>query len=325
MFTSIQNKLKTFILRNRKPTHQLPSKYVIAHEYYRFRNSVKQLIVSLIFIFIGILSAGFGLKGFLLPNKFVDGGVTGISLLINQQTDISISILIVLINIPFVILAYKQVDRNFSIKSIVAIFLLALAVHYIPYPAVTNDKLLVSIFGGFFLGSGIGFAIRGGAVLDGTEVLAIYLGRTTGLSIGEFIFAFNVMVFAFAAWLISIEVAMYSVLIYLAASKTVDFILEGVEEYTGVTIISAHSEEIRAMITTKLSMGVTIYTGKRGYGRSGNPHSEIDIIYTVITRLEINKLKNEIEKIDHNAFIIMNTVRDTKGGMIKKRTVKDFK
>ena len=205
-----------------------------------------------------------------------------------------------------------------------AIICLALAVYFIQYPIVTNDKLLVAIFGGFFLGMGIGFAIRGGAVLDGTEVLAIYLSRKWGTSIGEIIFAFNVVIFGFAAWYLSIEVAMYSALIYLAASRTVDFILEGVEEYTGVTIVSAYSEEIRQMITGKLNMGVTIYTGKRGYGKNGHNLSEIDIIYTVVTRLEISKLKGEVEKIDRNAFIIMNTVRDTKGGMIKKRTLKDY-
>ncbi len=260
-----------------------------------------------------------------MPNKFIDGGVTGISLLVSLKTAISVSILIVVINIPFLILAYRQIDRKFSIKSIVAIVCLAIAVHYLPYPIVTNDKLLVSIFGGFFLGMGIGFAIRGGAVLDGTEVLAIFISRKSGLSIGEIIFAFNIVIFSFAAALISIEVAMYSVLIYLAASRTVDFILEGVEEYTGVTIISSHSDEIRSLITEKLNMGVTIYNGKRGYGKKGHNLAEIEIIYTVVTRLEISKLKVEIERIDPNAFIIMNTVRDTKGGMIKKRTVKDYK
>lgn len=300
------------------------SRYVIAHEYYRFRISVRQALVSLVFVSLGIISAGFGLKGFLLPNKFIDGGVTGISLLVSLKTAISVSILIVIINIPFLILAYKQIDRKFSVKSIIAIVFLALAVYYIPYPTVTNDKLLVSIFGGFFLGMGIGFAIRGGAVLDGTEVLAIYISRSSGLSIGEIIFAFNIVIFSFAAVLISIEVAMYSILIYLAASKTIDFILEGVEEYTGVTIISSHSDEIRKLITEKLNMGVTIYNGKRGYGKNGHNLAEIEIIYTVVTRLEISKLKTEIEHIDPNAFIIMSTVRDTKGGMIKKRTLKDF-
>jgi uncharacterized membrane-anchored protein YitT (DUF2179 family) len=300
------------------------SRYAVAHEYYRMRNSVKNTAISALFLGMGIISAGFGLRGFLLPNNFIDGGVTGISLLLSNKLHISISVLIVIINIPFLILAYRQIDRNFSIKSIMAIVCLALAVYFIDYPIVTNDKLLVAIFGGFFLGTGIGFAIRGGAVLDGTEVLAIYLSRRLGASIGEIIFAFNIVIFSFAAWFLSIEVAMYSVLIYLAASRTVDFILEGVEEYTGVTIVSSYSEEIRQMITGKLNMGVTIYTGKRGYGKNGHNLSEIEIIYTVVTRLEISKLKGEIEKIDRNAFIIMNTVRDTKGGMIKKRTLKDY-
>lgn len=301
------------------------SRYVVAHDYFRFRIALRQSLVSFLFISLGVLSAGFGLRGFLLPNKFIDGGVTGISLLVNLKTAIDVSILIVVINIPFLILAYRQIDLKFFVKSIVAIICFALAVHYIPYPIVTNDKLLVSIFGGFFLGMGIGFAIRGGSVLDGTEVLAIYIGRKSGLSIGEIIFAFNIIIFSFAAFLISIEVALYSVLIYMAASRTVDFIVEGVEEYTGVTIISSHSEEIRKLITEKLNMGVTVYSGKRGFSKNGNKLSEIEILYTVITRLEANKLKVEIEHIDPHAFIIMNTVRDTKGGMIKKRTIKDYK
>ncbi|MBS1764874.1 MAG: YitT family protein [Bacteroidetes bacterium] len=324
MFDYIIDKIFPF-RRDSNGNRKGRSRYVVAHDYFRFRIAIRQALMSFIFIALGVLSAGFGLRGFLLPNKFIDGGVTGISLLVSLKTAIDVSILIVVINIPFLILAYRQIDFKFFIKSIIAIICLALAVHYIPYPTVTNDKLLVSIFGGFFLGMGIGFAIRGGSVLDGTEVLAIYIGRKSGLSIGEIIFAFNIIIFSFAALLTTIEVALYSVLIYMAASRTVDFIVEGVEEYTGVTIISSHSEEIRRLITEKLNMGVTIYSGKRGYGKNGHNLSEIEILYTVITRLEVNKLKVEIEHIDPHAFIIMNTVRDTKGGMIKKRTVKDFK
>jgi uncharacterized membrane-anchored protein YitT (DUF2179 family) len=200
----------------------------------------------------------------LLPNQFIDGGAMGISLLISETTNVSLSILIVAVNLPFLILGYSQIGKEFAIKSIIAIILLAVVVHFIPYPLITSDKLLIAVFGGFFLGTGIGMAIRGGSVIDGTEVLAIYLSKKTGLTIGDIILIFNIIIFSFGAYVLSIEIALYAILTYLAASKTIDFIIEGIEEYTGITIISEKSEEIRLMITEKLGRGVTLYNGKGG-------------------------------------------------------------
>lgn len=274
---------------------------------------------------VGILSAGFGLKGFLIPNGLIDGGVTGISLLLSRETGLSLSILIIVFNIPFLLLGWRQIGKNFSIKSIIAIILLALAVSLIPYPIVTNDKILVAVFGGFFLGAGIGLTIRGGGVIDGTEILAIYLNRKNSLSVGDFILLFNIAIFISAAYLLSVEVALYSILTYLAASKTVDFILEGIEEFTGVTIISARSKQIADMLQTKLGLGFTIYTGKKGFGKSGESSNTSDIIFTVITRLEVNRMMNEIEQIDRNAFIVMHSINDTHGGMVKKLPLKKMK
>lgn len=284
-------------------------------------SGIKKLSVfrDVIFISLGILSAGFGLKGFLLPNGLIDGGVTGISLLLKELTGYSISILIVVINIPFIILGYFQIDRSFVIKSILAIVGLAITLLLVDYPIITSDKLLVAVFGGFFIGAGIGLSVRGGGVLDGTEVLAIYLSRKSGLSIGDFVLVFNILIFSFAAYYLSIEIALYSILTYLSASKTMDFIIEGVEEYIGVTIISSHHEKIRLMIIEQLGKGITIYQGKKGFGKSGENAETADIIYCVITRLEISKFQNEILKIDPIAFIVMHSVRDLKGGMIKKR------
>jgi len=225
------------------------------------------------------------------------------------------------INLPFILLGWKQINPTFGLKSIIAISLLAFVVAVIPYPVVTNDKLLIAVFGGFFLGAGIGLTIRGGGVIDGTEILAIYFNRKSSLSVGDFILLFNIVIFSVAAYLLSIETALYSILIYLAASKTVDFILEGIEEFTGVTIISAHSKEIANMIRQKLGRGLTIYSGKRGYGKSGENYPT-EIIFTVITRLEISRLNSEIEKIDPNAFIVMQSIKDTRGGMVKKRPLK---
>ena len=285
--------------------------------------TILQLFKDSIFISIGILAAGFGLKGFLLPNGFIDGGVTGISLLLQELTNYSLSILIVVINIPFIILGYYQIDKTFVIKSIIAITGLAIALALIDYPIITSDKLLVAVFGGFFLGLGIGLSVRGGGVLDGTEVLAIFLSRRTGLSIGDFVLIFNILIFSAAAYLLSLEVALYSILTYLSASKTMDFIIEGVEEFIGVTIISPFNEKIRVMITENMGKGVTIYQGKRGFGKGGENREATDIIYCVITRLEISKFKNEILKLDPAAFLIMNSVRDLKGGMIKKSKFKE--
>ena len=283
--------------------------------------SLKSELRSFLLITIGIFSASFGFKGFLLTNKFIDGGATGISLLISALTDVPLYYLIVLVNIPFIILAFKTVNRNFAIKTILAIVGLSLCLAYVKFPNVTNDNLLVAIFGGFFLGAGIGLPVRGGAVIDGTEVLAIFLSKKLGTTIGDIIIVINVMIFSAAAYFLGVEIAMYSMITYLAASKTLDFLVEGIDEYIGVTIVSSRSEEIKSMIYNKLGRGVTVYSGKKGFGKRGLKEDN-DIIFTVITRLEISKLKTELEKIAPNAFVVMHAVKDTKGGMIKKRPLK---
>ena len=283
---------------------------------------VVHLLQEMGLITLGVLAAGFGLKGFLLPNSFIDGGVTGISLLVEEVTTFPLSILLVLINLPFILLGFKTIGRGFAFKSIAAIVALALVVALIEYPIVTADKLLVAIFGGFFLGLGIGLSMRGGAVIDGTEVLAVYLARRTGLSIGSIILIFNIFIFSVGAYILSVEVALYAILTYFAASKTVDFIIDGIEEYIGVTIISRQSEEMRLAIIENLGRGCTIYQGKRGFAPRGEMLLSTDIVFTVITRLELAKLKKEVDKVDAQAFMVMNTIIDTQGGMIKKRPFK---
>ncbi|PIQ09459.1 MAG: hypothetical protein COW71_06340 [Ignavibacteriales bacterium CG18_big_fil_WC_8_21_14_2_50_31_20] len=285
------------------------------------RTNTTNFLKDTVFILIGIFSAGFGLKGFLLPNSFIDGGAMGISLLISEISGLSLSILIVAINLPFLILGYSQIGKEFAIKSIIAIITLAIVVHFVEYPIITHDKLLIAVFGGFFLGAGIGMAIRGGSVIDGTEVLAIQISKKTGLSIGDIVLIFNIIIFSFGAYILSMEIALYAILTYLSASKTINFIIEGVEEYTGITIISDFSEKIRLMITEELGRGVTIYQGKGGFGKESDSLKHFDIVYTVVTRLEIARLKNEISEIDPFAFIIMNSIKDTQGGMIKKRAL----
>jgi len=303
---------------NKQADQENLSPYKRAKGYREFLITIKRHFKDLLLITAGIFAASFGLKGFLLSNHFIDGGATGISLLISAVTKIPLYILIICVNIPFILLAYKVMGKQFAIKTALAITGLSICLATVNFPTVTKDNLLVAVFGGFFLGSGIGLAVRGGAVIDGTEVLAIFLSRKLGSTIGDIIIVINVFIFSAAAYFLSIEIALYSMITYLSASKTLDFIIEGIEEYIGVTIISSHSEEIREMIINIMGRGVTVYNGKRGYGRSGETKN-VDIIYTVITRLELNKLNTEILKITPDAFVVMNSVRDTKGGMIKKR------
>jgi uncharacterized membrane-anchored protein YitT (DUF2179 family) len=257
----------------------------------------------------------------LLPNRFIDGGATGISLLLQNITSIDLSYLLILVNLPFIILASRTFNFKFAIKSIVAISFLALVVHYVDYPTITEDKLLIAVFGGFFLGLGIGMAMRGGSVIDGTEVLAIFLSRKLSITVGDVLLLINILIFSFGAYILSVETALYAILTYLAAAKTVDFVVDGVEEYVGVTIISENHEAIRDMLIEKLQRACTIYAGKGGFGTRGKSYDK-DIIYTVVTRLELAKLHTEIDKIDKNAFIIMGLVKDLKGGMIKKKPLK---
>ncbi|MDZ4749012.1 MAG: YitT family protein [Saprospiraceae bacterium] len=295
------------------------SDYDLAKGWYQLKLLTRGLLMDIGLISIGVVSAGFGLKGFLLNNGFLDGGATGISLLLAQVTGTSLSILLLLVNLPFLILGLRVIGKAFAIKAMLAIIGLAIVVAILPYPEITQDKLLIAVFGGFFLGTGIGLSIRGGAVIDGTEVLAIALSRRLGISIGDIILIINVIVFSFGAYLVNIETALYAMLTYLSASKTVDFLLEGIEEYTGVTIVSNKAEEIKRMISLELNYGVTVFKGERGFGKTGEKHVDSNILYTVLTRLEINRLKKEVQRIDPNAFLVMNSIKDTVGGMTKKR------
>lgn len=312
----INEVVKRKLKRNNSPLTKFEKEVI--HTKVEFRH----LIRDSFFILLGIISATFGLKGFLLPNAFIDGGVTGISLIITELTEIPLSILLVVINLPFIIMAFSTISKQFAIRSILAIFLLAIFVHFIPFPIITEDKLLIAVFGGFFLGMGIGLAIRGGSVIDGTEVLAVFISRKTSMTIGDVILIFNIIIFGVAAYVFTMEIALYAILTYLAASKTIDFVVSGIEEYVGVTIISDKNEDIRLAIIENMGRGCTIYSGKRGFGKRGDVLKETDILYTLLTRLELAKLHTEIDKIDREAFIVMHSIKDAKGGMIKKRPLK---
>ena len=270
--------------------------------------------INIILIILGILSAGFGLKGFLLSSRFIDGGVTGISMLLSDVLGFPLSILILLINIPFIAVGYRQVGRIFAVKSALAIAGLSICLTIVKFPDVTPDKLLTAVFGGFFIGAGIGLAIRGGAVLDGTEIAALLVSKSSNLlKVGDVILILNVFVFSAAAFFLGIESALYSILTYFAASKTIDFLIHGIEEYTAVTIISDNSEEIRQAIIRTLGRGVTVYKGRRGW-----TDAEQDILFCVVTRLEIGKVKSVAKAVDASAFILIHPLADVEGGVVKR-------
>lgn len=270
--------------------------------------------INLILIVLGVLSAGMGIKGFLLSSHFIDGGVTGISMLLSDVIGLSLSILIPLINLPFIALGYRQIGGMFALKSTLAIVGLSACLALINYPDVTPDKLLTAVFGGFFIGAGIGLAIRGGAVLDGTEIAALLISKNSHLlKVGDVILILNVFIFTAAAFILGVDEALYSILTYFTASKTVDFLLHGIEEYNAVIIVSEKSDEIREAIVRVLSHGVTIYNGRGG--KTGKP---MHILYCVVTRLEIGRVRNVVNEIDGTAFVIVHPLADATGGIIKK-------
>ena len=265
---------------------------------------------------IAVLSAGLGVKGFLLPSHFIDGGVTGVSMLISELSRISLPLLILLINAPFIIIGYRQIGKIFALKSALAIGGLALCIAFLPYPVATHDKLLAAVFGGFFLGAGVGLSIRAGGVLDGTEVMALLLSKKMGTTVGDIILLLNIIIFSIAAVFLGLEPALYSILTYFSASKTIDFLIHGIEEYNGITIVSARSDEIKALILDELGRGVTVYKGMGGL-----TNEEQDILFCVVTRLEIPKVKNAVKEIDESAFITIHRITDARGGVMKKQVL----
>lgn len=277
-------------------------------------------IKEVLFIVIGVFTAAFALRSFLVPNAFFDGGVNGISLLIHEIYHINLAIVILLVNLPFLIIGAYVVNYQFAIKTLFAIILMGIFLNYFPYPKITSDKLLVSVFGGFFLGVGIGLTMRAGCALDGIEVLGLYTGKRSSFTVTEIVFGINIIIFLIAAFKFGPETSLYSMLTYFAASRTVDYVVEGIEAYTGVTIISAQSEEVKNRLVNELGRGITVYKGERGYlPGSYDVHTDTDIIFTVVTRLEMRKLKNLVYAIDPKAFVFANTIREASGGVIKRR------
>jgi uncharacterized membrane-anchored protein YitT (DUF2179 family)/predicted metal-dependent HD superfamily phosphohydrolase len=279
------------------------------------------VIKDFLLIITGVIIAGFALKGFLVPNHFFDGGITGISLLVHEHYHFNLGYIIVLANIPFIIASYFAINFRFAVKTFICVLLLGTCLLYFPYPIITSDKLLISIFGGFFLGIGIGLTMRAGCALDGVEILALFTIKRTSFTITEIILGINVLIFLVAAFQFGMETALYSILTYFTASKTVDYVVEGVEAYTGVTIISGQSDLMKERLVNQLGRGITVYKGERGF-LPGNFHqsSECDIIFTVVTRLEMRKLKNLVAETDSKAFVFASTIKEATGGILRRRS-----
>ena len=286
------------------------------------RTTLKKILrelASVALILLGIFSAAFGIKGFLVSSHFIDGGVTGISMLLSMVLKFPLSLLISIINLPFIALAYKQIGLRFAIRSALAIAGLSVCLAFVRFPDITPDKVLTAIFGGFFIGAGIGLTIRGGAVLDGTEIAALLVSRKSYLlRVGDVILVLNIFIFLTAAFFLGIEPALYSILTYAAASKTIDFIIHGIEEFTAIIIVSDKGDEIKEGITAKLNRGVTVFKGGGGTGSRGATDFDQIILYSVVTRLEIGKVKEVVNDIDPKAFVTTHGLSDVQGGLIKR-------
>ena len=283
--------------------------------------TMKGWLTDLIFMVSGAFLAAFALKGFLVPNNFFDGGVTGMSLLIHEIYHLNLTYVIIIANIPFIIICIYAVNLKYALKTLLCIILFGLCL-LIPYQPMTDDKLLISIFGGFFLGIGTGLAMRAGCAIDGIEVLALYTWKKTSFTITEIILAINIVIFSIAAIKFGMDKALYSILTYFTVSKTIDYVVEGLEAYIGVTIISGKSEIIKDRLVNEMGRGITVYKGERGYlPGQFEMHQDVDIIFTVVTRLELRKLKNLVHDIDGRAFVFASMIREASGGIIKRRHV----
>lgn len=278
---------------------------------------------SIVYTVLGLFIAVVALKGFMIPNSFLDGGVTAISILINKIFKIHISILLIVFNLPFLILGYRKMGKTFIIQSLIAILIMAALMYFVNIPTVTEDKLLIAVFGGFLMGLGIGLIIRGGAVIDGLEIIAHYTTKKVAFTTSEIILAFNSLVILSAAIQFGLETGMYSILVYFTAMKTSDYVVNGFEEFTALTIISGEFDSVKALIVNDFGKAISVFKGERGYlPGTFNIKHDCDIIMTVVTRLEIHRIKQEVSKIDPNAFFYVQSIKEVKGGIIKQTGIK---
>jgi len=268
-------------------------------------------------LFLGSIIAAFGLEEFLIPNQIIDGGVVGVAIMLAHITSFPFALYIIALNIPFLYLGYLQIGRSFAFATIFSVSSLAYwTTVFRPLENVTYDLFLAAIFGGIMVGIGVGLIIRYGGSLDGTEIVAIILAKRTGFSVGEFIMFMNLFIFACAGFVFGWEKAMYSIVAYFVAFKTIDVTIQGLDESKGVMIVTDYPQVIADILLHRLGRGVTIIHGEGGY--SGEPKK---VLYSVITRLEVAKLKSIVFENDPNAFVTIHEVHDVLGGRVKKRAI----
>lgn len=275
---------------------------------------------SLLQIIVGAGMAVFAMKGFMIPNQFMDGGVTGISILLHEISHINISIFIFVFNLPFIYLGYKRIGKTFAVQTALAVILLTIGLLFVHLDPITTDKLLIAIFGGILIGTGVGLVIRSGGVIDGAEVIAVFTRRRTGFSNSEIIMLFNTFIFAGAAFHFGLETAMYSLITYFAATRATDYVVDGIEQYTSLNIISAEHNKLKDLLVNDLGKGITVYKGERGY-LPGSFHIKTDceIIVTIVTRLEITQIQEAVIEIDPKAFIYIQSINEASGGILKEK------
>jgi uncharacterized membrane-anchored protein YitT (DUF2179 family) len=274
---------------------------------------------SIAFIVVGALCGVIAIKGFMIPNHLLDGGITGISILMHEIFHIEVYVPLVILNLPFIYMGYRKIGKVFAVHSLFAVLLLAVLLSFLEIPVITHDRILIAVFGGLFIGLGIGFVIRGGGVIDGLEVLAEYSNQKSAVSAAEVIMAINTIIFLFAAYKLGIETAMYSILTYFTALMVSGYVVDGFEEFTSLSIISKEYETIKSVIVNDFDKAITVYKGERGYlPGSFEVKSDTDIIVTVVTRLEIFKLKKAIFEVDPNAFIYIQSTKEVSGGIVKR-------
>lgn len=276
--------------------------------------------VSLLYILVGALCATLALQGFMIPNHFLDGGVTGISILLHESFHIPMHLLLAALNLPFLYIGYKKIGKTFAVQTAMAIIVLSVLMYFIHIPeAITHDRVLIAIFGGFLIGLGIGLVIRGGAVIDGLEVMADYTHKKSGFSTSEIILLVNSLLFLGVAFKFGIEAAMYSILTYYTALKTSDYVVDGFEEFTALTVISKNHEEMKSIIVNDFGKAISVYKGERGFLPGTFDISyDCDIVMTIVTRLEVHRLKQELLAADPDAFFFVQSIKEVTGGVTKK-------
>lgn len=271
-------------------------------------------------IFFGISLSVLAMKGFMIPNKFLDGGITGISILLFEIFEINISFLVIVLNILFIYLGYRRIGKTFAVQTSIAVILLSLGLLFVHIQPVTTDKLLIAIFGGLLMGTGVGLVIRGGGVIDGAEVIAVFTVRKTGFSNSEIIMLINTIIFAVAGFKFGIETAMYSIITYFTATRAINYVVDGIEQFTAMNIISSKQEEVKHTLVNELGKGITVYKGERGYlPGSFDIRTDCEIIVTIVTRLEIKQIQDALIEIDPKAFIYIQSIREASGGILKAK------